>query len=197
MYGLLTRTWWVVLVRGAAAAAFGATLLTRSHLPVALLALAFGAFAVVDGMLGVVMAIHGTRRDARSLLVESIAGTATGIVALGWPAATTGTALVLIAIWCGVRGLTQLWAAWRLHAQCPREVTLVAAACTALAACGVLVSHPTAATGLEQVTGATIVTAGALLMVLAARLWTWLRASHHIAAMVASPTVQHGRQRAV
>lgn len=198
MYGLLTRTWWLVLARGGTAIAFGATLLAWSKLPVASFGLAFGAFAVVDGTLGAVGTIGSARRVAPALLVEGAAGIASGIVVLGWPALTTATLLVLVATWAAVRGVVELWAAWGLHRQCPREVTLAAAAVAVLVACAVLAAQPSAASAaVERVTGAAVVTAGALLVLLAARLWTWLRASHRIADMVAGPTVQPGRQRAV
>ena len=130
MYGVLTRTWWVVLARGASAVAFGAALLAWSRLSVAVLAIAFGGFALVDGTLGVVATIGAGRRDAWALLLEGVAGLAAGIVALGWPAITTATVLVVIAAWCAIRGAAELWAAWSLHRQCPREMTLAAAAIT-------------------------------------------------------------------
>jgi uncharacterized membrane protein HdeD (DUF308 family) len=198
MYGLLTRTWWAVLGRGAGALAFGAALLAASSLPVAVLALAFGAFAVVDGTLGVVVTIGAGRREGRSLLLEGGAGLLIGIVVLGWPAITTQTALFLIAIWCGTRGVAQLWASWSLHRQCPHEMTLAAAAFTVLAACALLLANPAeASAGLERVAGIATATGGALLMVLGARLWMWLRASHRIAEMAFGPTVRPGRERAV
>jgi uncharacterized membrane protein HdeD (DUF308 family) len=198
MYGLLTRMWWVVLVRGGVAAAFGASLLAWTNLPVAVLALAFGAFVLVDGTLGVVAAIAAGGRDAWALLAEGAGGLVAGVVVLGWPAVTTATVLVLVATWCGIRGLADLWAAWSLHRQCPREVTLAAAAVAVLVACGLLVAQPTAgARVVEQVAGAATVTAGALLMVLGARLWLWLRASHRIADMAFGPAAQPGRERAV
>jgi uncharacterized membrane protein HdeD (DUF308 family) len=198
MYGLLTRTWWVVLVRGGIAVAFGAALLAWTKLPVAVLALAFGAFVVVDGTLGVVATIGAGRRDAGALLLEAAAGLVTGVVVLGWPAITTATMVVLVATWCGIRGLAELWAAWSLHRQCPREVTLAAAAVAVLVACGLLAAQPAArATTVEQVAGAATVAAGALLMLLGARLWMWLRASHRIADMAFGPAAQPGRERAV
>jgi uncharacterized membrane protein HdeD (DUF308 family) len=198
MYGLLIRTWWVVLVRGATAAAFGAALLGWPKLPVAVLGLAFGGFAVVDGTLGIVAALAGGRRDAWALLIEGTGGAVSGIIVLGWPAVTTATLLVLIAVWCGVRGFAQLWTAWCLHRHCPNEPTLVAAAVTVLVACFVLIARPFQdRMAVERVAGAAAVTAGALLMLLAARLWVWLRNSHQIAASVGGQIVRSGQERAV
>lgn len=198
MYGLLTRTWWAVFARGATAVAFGAAMLAWSRLPVASFALGFGVFAIVDGTLGVLGTVGSARRDASALLVEGGAGIASGVVMLGWPAVTSSTLLLLVATWCGIRGLVELWAAWGLHRQCPRELTLVAAAVTVLIACGLLFAHAAgASTMVEHVAGAAIVTAGALMVLLAARLWLWLRASHRIADLVVGPAVQPGRQRAV
>jgi uncharacterized membrane protein HdeD (DUF308 family) len=198
MYGVLTRTWWVVLARGASAVAFGAALLAWSRLSVAVLAIAFGGFALVDGTLGVVATIGAGRRDAWALLLEGVAGLAAGIVALGWPQITTATVLVVIAAWCAIRGAAELWAAWSLHRQCPREMTLAAAAITVLMAAALLGAQPAeAARALERVAGAATATAGVLLMILGARLWNWLRASHRIAEMAFGPTIAPGRERAV
>jgi uncharacterized membrane protein HdeD (DUF308 family) len=197
MYGLLMRTWWIVLARGASATAFGVALLVWPRLPLTVLALSFGAFALVDGTLSIVSAAVGGRRDAWVLLTEGTGGIVPALVALSWPAITTATLLVIVAAWCAVRGGAELWTARRLHRHCPNEPTLVGAAVTVLVSCIVLVAHPgQGPLDVERIAGAAAVAAGALLILFAARLWLWLRTSHHLAALVVGDAVRSGRERA-
>jgi uncharacterized membrane protein HdeD (DUF308 family) len=195
MYGVLTRTWWAVLLRGLGGAAFGSLVLARPRLSVGTLALAFGAFAVFDGALGLLAAL-ASDRHAWLLGVDGAGGLGGGLVALAWPAMHALALLVVVAAWAALRGLTELRVAWCLHRECPREMTLAAAATAGLFAAALLATHagePVAAIGRQ--TGATVAAAGVLLVVLALRLFAWLRASHRIEEALGGRGVGGRRER--
>lgn len=56
---ILHRTWWVLLLRGLVAIAFGVLTWAQPAVSLAALVLTFGAFTFVDGLLGVYSAIQG------------------------------------------------------------------------------------------------------------------------------------------
>ncbi|MFG0784290.1 DUF308 domain-containing protein [Delftia tsuruhatensis] len=61
---ILHRTWWVLLLRGLVAIAFGVLTWAQPAVSLAALVLTFGAFTFVDGLLGVYSAIQGATRCA-------------------------------------------------------------------------------------------------------------------------------------
>src|SRR5690348_8203517 len=140
MYGVLTRTWWLVLLRGVAGAGFGAAVLARPNLSLDVLAIAFGVFAVVDGTLGVLTGL-ASDRHGWLLAADGAAGVAAGLVAFAWPHIPALALVALLAAWAGLRGSTELVVAWHLHRQCPHEVTLVAAALAGFVAAVLLATH--------------------------------------------------------
>jgi uncharacterized membrane protein HdeD (DUF308 family) len=180
MYGVLTRTWWLVLLRGVAGAGFGAAVLARPDLSLQVLALAFGVFAVVDGTLGVLTAL-ASDRHVWLLAADGAAGLSGGLVVLAWPAVPTLALIIIVSAWAALRGVTEALAAWRLHRQCPREVTLGAAALAGLVAAALLATHPgESVRSVGREAGAAVAAAGVLLGLLGARLRLWVRASRRI-----------------
>jgi len=196
MYGVLTRTWWLVLLRGAVAVALGAVLLTQRSMTVALVAVAFGGFAVLDGTVAAAMAVSAAGHDTWPLRLDAATGLAAGLVALAWPGIGALSLLALVVAWGAVRGGAEAWEAWGLHRQCPNELSLLGAAVAVLSGAAVVAAH--SAQGTVVVThamGAAVVAAGGLLVVLAGRLWHWVRVSHRIETMVLG-TQPARRQRA-
>ncbi|HEY7135733.1 MAG TPA: DUF308 domain-containing protein [Acidimicrobiia bacterium] len=180
MYGVLTRTWWLVLLRGLAGAGFGAAVLAWSGLSLEVLALAFGVFAVVDGTLGLLTAL-ASDRHVWLLAADGAAGLAGGLVVLAWPGVPTLALVTVFSTWAVLRGATEGVAAWRLHRQCPREVTLGAAALAGLVAAALLASHPgESVLSSGRQAGASVAAAGLLLALLGVRLRLWVRASRRI-----------------
>lgn len=115
--GLLARHWWVLLLRGLAAIAFGLLAWFHPALTIAVLVLMFGAYALVDGVLGVWTALAGRRHNEHWvwLLVWGLASIAIGIITFTSPGVTTLVLLMFIAVWAIVTGLAQLLTAIRLR----------------------------------------------------------------------------------
>lgn len=188
MYGVLTRTWWLVLLRGAVAVALGAVLLADRSLTVSLVAVAFGGFAVLDGTFAATVAVAANGRDTWPLRLDALVGLAAGLVALTWPGVGALALLALVTAWAAARGGAQGWAAWGLHRQCPNEMTLLGAALAALAGAAVVAAHSSeGVVVIEHAMGAAVAVAGGLLLVLAGRLWYWMHASRRIETMALGP----------
>jgi uncharacterized membrane protein HdeD (DUF308 family) len=112
MLEFLTRYWWAVAVRGAAALLFGIMALIWPGVTIAVLVLLFGAYALVDGAIALGTAISGRGRDRRWMLVlQGVVGILAGVLTFIWPGITAMALLLLIAAWALVTGILGIVAA--------------------------------------------------------------------------------------
>jgi uncharacterized membrane protein HdeD (DUF308 family) len=109
MIGLMARDflrghWWVFVLRGLAAIAFGAIAILWPGLSLATLVLLFGAFALVEGSFALVGAI--AHREARWgwHVVDGVAGIAIGVMTFVWTIDTAIVLLYFIGAWAIVSG---------------------------------------------------------------------------------------------
>jgi len=172
---VLSRNWWVFLLRGLAGILFGIITFVAPGISLAALVLVFGAYAFADGVLAIVAAVR-RRGEARwgMLLLEGLVGIAAGVVTLLWPGITAITLLYLIAAWAIVTGVLELIAAVRLRKEIKGE-WLLALGGAASIAFGVLVAlfPGSGALALVLWIGAYALVFGALLVVLSFRLRAW------------------------
>lgn len=184
MLGLLAKKWWVLLIRGIAAVAFGILAVAWPGITITVLVVVFGAYALVDGVFGVVSALAGAeRRDRWVLGVEGLAGIVAGAVALIWPSITAFALLVLVAVWAIATGLAELAAAVRLRKEINDEWLLVVTGVASVLAGVILLLRPRA--GVIAVTwliGAYAIAFGALLVALSLRLRSLRSGSEDTAA---------------
>ena len=113
---VLAENWWAVAFRGLAAIIFG---LLALFLPVATilsLLLFFAAFAIVNGVFGVVSAIRAASKSERwgSLLLEGLVSIAGGIIIVMWPGITIDAFVILLAAWALLAGCFTVAAGLRL-----------------------------------------------------------------------------------
>jgi uncharacterized membrane protein HdeD (DUF308 family) len=110
--GVVARRWWVVLLRGLFAIAFGAIALSRPKLTLITLILIFGMYVLADSITA--LWIGGGSRLWPFVFIGVI-GVLVGLSTLVYPGITAVALLYLIALWSIVRGigdlLTVLW--WR------------------------------------------------------------------------------------
>ncbi|MDR5651505.1 HdeD family acid-resistance protein [Ruixingdingia sedimenti] len=115
--GRIAQDWWLLLLRGIAVILFGLAALFWPALTVGVLVMLFGAFALADGILTIWAGLSVRDRPARPWLwlLDGVASTIFGIIALFWPAETAVALVVLAAVWAIVAGVLRMAAAiaWR------------------------------------------------------------------------------------
>ena len=114
----IARDWWVVLVRGLAAIAFGVVCFVWPAISLLALVLLWGAYALVDGIGAIVW---GARSRWGSMALVGAVSVAAGLVAFFWPGITALALLYLIAAWAVVRGVVEIVAAISLRKQITNE----------------------------------------------------------------------------
>jgi len=126
---ILTRNWWVLLLRGLAAIAFGVMTWLMPSASLAVLVLLFAAFALVDGIFGVWLAIAGRKEheDWWTMLLWGLVGIGAGVLTLLAPSITALALLFYIAIWAIATGVLQIAMAIRLRKEISGEWLLALA----------------------------------------------------------------------
>ncbi len=166
----LTRSWWVLAVRGVLAIALGLAAFVWPALTLGALVLLFGVYAIADGVMALVGALWHRSRDWWLLLAEAGIGIAAGVAAFVWPGLTALILVYLIAAWAIGTGLAELAAAWRLRREIANEWMLAIAGLLSVAFGVVLVARPGAgALAVVWLIGAYAVAFGISLLALALR----------------------------
>jgi uncharacterized membrane protein HdeD (DUF308 family) len=114
---LLSRYWWMILLRGLIAVLFGITIFASPGISLVTLVLLFGGYSLVDGIGNVVTAIGGRKDDETwwVLLLGGLAGIGVGILTFVTPGVTALILLFYVAIWAIATGLLQIVTALRLR----------------------------------------------------------------------------------
>jgi uncharacterized membrane protein HdeD (DUF308 family) len=114
---VLARNWWSLVLRGLLGIAIGTITFFAPGITLGALVMMFGAYALLDGIMGLVGAWHASRSGARwgALLLQGFAGIAAAAVTALWPAITALALVLLIGAWAIVTGIFQTMAAVRLR----------------------------------------------------------------------------------
>ncbi len=141
--GTMRRHWWVFLLRGLLALAFGVLTFMWPGITLAWLILFFGAFAFVDGILLIWTAITDKTHENRWLLVlGGLFGIGAGIITFTRPGITALALLVYIAVWAIATGVVQIVAAIRLRKEIKGELFLGLAGLASIIFGTILVLRP-------------------------------------------------------
>jgi uncharacterized membrane protein HdeD (DUF308 family) len=105
-----------LLLRGVLAIIFGIIALVAPGIALLALIIVFGAYAFLDGILTIVVAIQERHVLPRWgwLLVEGLVGIALGIVAFVWPGETALILLFIVAAWAIVTGILEIGEAFTI-----------------------------------------------------------------------------------
>ena len=166
----LSRAWWLLLLRGLAAAAFGIICFVQPGISLASLALVFGAYCLADGILGVWMAISGASDNEHRwlLLLWGLLGIGVGVLTFMAPGITALALLFYIAIWAIATGVLELVAAIRLRKEIDNEWLLLLSGIASVAFGVLLAAQPGAgALTVLWLIGAYAIVFGVLLLMLA------------------------------
>jgi uncharacterized membrane protein HdeD (DUF308 family) len=143
MFALLSRYWWVLVVRGAMAIVLGIFAFVWPQETIAALVLIFGAIALVDGTLAVVASIAGRSLTPYwwVLLLQGLLGIAVGVLTLVNPVITAVALLIYIAVWAIGMGVLQVAAAVTLRREISGEWWLALGGLQAFGALGIVLGR--------------------------------------------------------
>jgi uncharacterized membrane protein HdeD (DUF308 family) len=122
---VLSRHWWVLLLRGLVAIVFGIMTWTQPGISLAALILLFGVYTLADGVLGVWTGITGRGQHRWMLLLWGILGIGVGLLTFVVPGITALLLLLYIAAWAIATGLLEVVLAIRLRKEIKGEFFLV------------------------------------------------------------------------
>jgi uncharacterized membrane protein HdeD (DUF308 family) len=124
---LLARNWWLFLLRGLAAIAFGVLSVIWPGISLVTLVLLFGAYALVDGVFALAAAIVGRGNGGLRwwLVLVGLLGIGVGVATFLWPGLTALTLLYVIAGWIVATGLLQIIGAIELRKAIENEWWLI------------------------------------------------------------------------
>jgi len=124
---VLSRNWWMVLLRGLLAIAFGVLAFTQTGITLAALILFVGAFALIEGVMATIASIRVRRmdRDWWVLLMEGLFGVAIGLITFLNPAITVLALSFYIATWAVTLGVLRIVSAIQLRRVIKGEVWLI------------------------------------------------------------------------
>src|SRR5689334_11589553 len=126
---LLSRNWWVLLIRGIVAIVFGLLTWRMPGITLSVLVLFFGAYSFIDGIFAAWMAIAGRGNNEHwwVMLLWGLVGIGIGILTFVAPQITALALLFYIAIWAIATGVLQIVAAIRLRREIKGEWALIIA----------------------------------------------------------------------
>lgn len=119
MVHLIARNWFGLGLRGAITLTLGIIILIWPELTVEIFLLAFGIYALLDGVFSLVSARNISRRGGQ-WLPKAIRGSAAlgiGLVTLFWPRVTAVVLVYLIAAWAVITGIFEILAAFEFRHQ--------------------------------------------------------------------------------
>jgi uncharacterized membrane protein HdeD (DUF308 family) len=169
---LFIRSPEAIALRGAIAIALGIVALLLPGPTFLALAIAFGTFAMVDGILALVALFHRRTRLGKGwLALEAVAGIGTGLITFLWPGITALAVTYLIAAWAVVTGVMKIANAIRLRKQIRREGWLILSGLISVAFGALLAWMPLPGiVGMMWAVGFFGVASGTVLLVLSSRL---------------------------
>jgi uncharacterized membrane protein HdeD (DUF308 family) len=174
---VLTRNWWALVLRGAAAIVFGVLAFFLPHPTLRLFVTLLGVYLVVDGVLSIAAAPRRAPGEARWPLVQLGAlSTVTGFVVLLNLRASAVLLLYLAAAWAVATGVASLVAAVALRKVLQGEWLLALSGALSIALGLGLVTRPAAGIlGFVWAIALYAVMAGVTLVAFGLRLRGWER----------------------
>jgi uncharacterized membrane protein HdeD (DUF308 family) len=123
---VIRRNWWMLALRGVFAVIFGLIALFAPRIALLAFIYVFAAYALIDGIVAVVIAIQerGSLSRWGWVLFEGIISILAGIVAIVYPGLTALVLLYIVAFWAIVTGILEIVAAFAIRGFAAREWAL-------------------------------------------------------------------------
>ena len=121
----LHRSWWLLLLRGVAAVAFGVLTFVWPQISLLTLIMVYGIYSLADGILALIAAIRGGGVVPRWwLALGGVVSILTAVLVFAWPGLTALVLVYLIGFWSILRGVLEIIGAIRLRNEIANEWTL-------------------------------------------------------------------------
>jgi uncharacterized membrane protein HdeD (DUF308 family) len=169
----MARFWWVFLLRGLLAIAFGVVAFTDPGITLAALVIFFGAYALVDGafIIGATLANWRHIENHWLPMLQGILGVFVGVLTFRLPAVTALGLLIYIAAWSLATGALEIVAAIELRKVMKGEMwLLLSGICSVIFAMILMLNPFAAAIGLLWLIAVWAVVFGVLLIGLSFKL---------------------------
>ena len=124
MLHALAKHWWALALRGVVAILLGLFTILVPGITMVYLVLAFGAYALLDGVFNI-LASFRARAQHWALLIEGLIGIAAGVLTFAWPGITAMVLLYVIAFWAIFTGVMEVIAGIRLREVIEHEWWLI------------------------------------------------------------------------
>jgi uncharacterized membrane protein HdeD (DUF308 family) len=141
----LAENWWLLLLRGIAAIAFGVLAFFWPGLTLVALTLLWGAYALTDGVIAIWAAFNASGGDVGPrwwLGLSGVAGILAGVVTFYYTGTTTLVLLMFIAVWAIIIGVLQIWGAIALRKVLQQQWLLILNGVLSIAFGAVLLAQP-------------------------------------------------------
>jgi len=161
---LISRYWWMILLRGLAAIALGIFAFARPGLTLSALVLLYGFYCLADGIVAVAVGATGGR--LWQSLILGLVGIGAGLATLFYPGLTAMLLLYFMAAWAIVHGIFEILAAIEFRKVIQGEFMLVLAGLASIAFGVLILWHPGAgALSIIWLLGGYALIAGILLVI--------------------------------
>jgi uncharacterized membrane protein HdeD (DUF308 family) len=167
------RTWWLLVLRGVFALLFGILAFVWPGITLASLVLLFGAYAFVNGILALIMAIRAPKGSpgVAGTLILGFLSIAVGVLTAFYPGITALSLVILIGAWAIVTGVLEIAAGTKLRRFMSGSWVLVLSGALSILFGALLLVMPGAgALSLIWLIGAYAILFGILLLTAAIRL---------------------------
>ena len=145
LLGAFAENWWLLLLRGLAAIAFGLIAFFWPGITLVALTYLWGAYALIDGVVAIWAAFNTSGGDAARVGGSALAVSSAfsrGVVAFAYTGMTALVLLMFIAVWAIIIGALQLYAAVQLRKVIENEWLLVLSGLLSIAFGAVLIAWP-------------------------------------------------------
>lgn len=141
---ILSQNWWVLLLRGLVAIAFGVLVFAQPGISLAALILLFGAYSLADGLLSAWTGIAKRKQQTHwwMLLISGVLGIGVGIMTFIVPGITALVLLFFIAIRAMLIGVFEVVAAMHLRKEIKGEWMLVLSGLLSIVFGVILIAQP-------------------------------------------------------